>query len=154
MGCRYVLHVASPLGSDGSTDDLVEPARAGTLRVLRAAAAAAVERVVLTSSTGACTPTGPQAPAVADETVWTDPTSRDVNTYRRSKTLAERAAWDFMADAGGPMTLATVLPGAVFGPVLAGQVPGSVEVIKRLLAGRPPGIPAAGLRHRRRTRPR
>jgi nucleoside-diphosphate-sugar epimerase len=143
-GCDYVLHVASPLGADENPETLIGPARDGALRVLRAATNAGVKRVVLTSSTAAATPTGPGAATVADETVWTDPASRDVNTYRRSKTLAERAAWDFMAAHAGPTTLTTILPGAVFGPVLAPDTPGSVEVIRRLLAGRPPGIPRLG----------
>jgi dihydroflavonol-4-reductase len=144
-GCDYVLHVASPLGSGENADALIEAARNGTLRVLRAATNAGVKRVVLTSSTGASTPTGPGAATVADETVWTDPTSPDINAYRRSKTLAERAAWDFIADQASPITLTTVLPGAVFGPILGTEIAGSVEVIQRLLAGRPPGIPHLGL---------
>jgi nucleoside-diphosphate-sugar epimerase len=141
-GCDYVLHVASPLGSDGSTGGLVGPAREGTLRVLRAAAGAGVQRVVLTSSTGASTPA--DATGIADETVWTDPASPGINTYRRSKTLAERAAWDFMKDHPGPMTLTAILPAAVFGPVLGTEIPGSVQVIRRLLDGRLPGIPRLG----------
>ena len=97
-GCDYVLHVASPLGSDGLAADLVGPAREGALRVLRAAADAGVKRVVMTSSTGASTPVGPNPAKVADETIWTDPASPDINTYRRSKTLAEQAAWHFIED--------------------------------------------------------
>jgi dihydroflavonol-4-reductase len=91
-GCDYVLHVASPLGGDADPDVLIEAARDGTLRVLRAASGSGVARVVLTSSTAASTPAGRGARVVADETVWTDPTGRAVNAYRRSKTLAERAA--------------------------------------------------------------
>ncbi|HEY3904052.1 MAG TPA: NAD-dependent epimerase/dehydratase family protein [Streptosporangiaceae bacterium] len=143
-GCDYVLHVASPLGADGHASDLVGPAREGTLRVLRAAAEAGVKRVVLTSSTGACTPVGPAAAKVADETVWTDTDSPEVNMYRRSKTLAEQAAWEFIEQNPGPMTLTSVLPAAVFGPVLGEVLPGTAEVLQRLLAGQFRGIPRLG----------
>jgi nucleoside-diphosphate-sugar epimerase len=143
-GCDYVLHVASPLGADGHAGDLVGPAREGTLRVLRAAANAGVKRVVLTSSTGACTPVGPAAAKVADETVWTDADSPQVNTYRRSKTLAEQAAWQFIEQNPGPMTLTAVLPAAVFGPVLGEVLPGTAETLQRLLSGQFPGIPRLG----------
>jgi nucleoside-diphosphate-sugar epimerase len=145
-GCDYVLHVASPLGSDGrgDPDALIDAAREGTLRVLRAAVDAGVKRVVMTSSTAAATPTDPGVTAVSDETVWTDPADRDVTPYRRSKILAERAAWDFMAGHPGATTLTTVLPVAIFGPVLPGGSASSVDIIQRLLAGRPPVLPRFG----------
>jgi nucleoside-diphosphate-sugar epimerase len=120
-GCDYVLHVASPLGLDGA-GDLVAPARDGALRVLRAA----IE-------------------GISDETLWTDPDAPGLQAYRRSKTLAERAAWDFMESAYGPTTLTTVLPGAVFGPILGTDNLGSVQVIGRMLRGRMPGTPRIGL---------
>jgi nucleoside-diphosphate-sugar epimerase len=143
-GCDYVLHVASPLGADGrgNPDELIDAARDGTLRVLRAAVDAGVKRVVMTSSTAAATPSG--AATVSDETVWTDPADRAVTPYRRSKVLAERAAWDFMAAHPGPTTLTTVLPVAIFGPVLSAAGGTSVEVIQRLLTGRPPVLPRFG----------
>ncbi|GAA1895046.1 NAD-dependent epimerase/dehydratase family protein [Asanoa iriomotensis] len=141
-GCAYVLHVASPLGLDGRSgeDALITPARDGALRVLRAASKAGVRRVVLTSSTAATTPPDPHG--VADETVWTDPADPNLTPYRRSKLLAERAAWDFAADNG--LELTTVLPAAVFGPLRSPGNAGSVEVIARLLAGRPPVLPRFG----------
>jgi dihydroflavonol-4-reductase len=144
-GCDYVLHVASPLGSDGRSDPdaIIDAAREGTLRVLRAAVAAGVKRVVMTSSTAAATPTD-SAAAVSDESVWTDPAGPAVTPYRRSKILAERAAWDFMAAHPGPTTLTTVLPVAIFGPVLARNGGSSVDVIQRLLTGRPPVLPRFG----------
>ena len=138
-GCDYVLHVASPLsGADEAT--LIAAAREGTLRVLRAATRAGVERVVMTSSTAAVTRAG----TVGDETVWTDPADRGVNPYRRSKILAERTAWDFMAEHRGTTTLTTVLPGAIFGPVRTRAGLGSVALIQRLLDGRMPGTPRVG----------
>jgi nucleoside-diphosphate-sugar epimerase len=144
-GCDYVLHVASPLGSGDSRDAnaLVAPARDGTLRVLRAAINAGVKRVVMTSAAVAAGPQGTDR--VSDETVWADPSDPQFDAYRRSKILAERAAWDFMAGHAGSTTFSTILPGAVFGPVLTKQNPGSVPVIQRLLEGRPPGVPRIGL---------
>ena len=145
-GCDYVLHVASPLGGGASRDPnaLIVPARDGTLRVLRAAVKAGIRRVVITSSTAACSPPLRSADSISDETVWTDPAERHLSAYRQSKTLAERAAWDFMRDHAGATTLTTILPGAIFGPVLTTENLGSVQVISRLLTGRAPGNPRLG----------
>lgn len=144
-GCDYVLHVASPLGSGSERDpeSLIRPAREGTLRVLRAAVKAGVKRVVLTSSCGAATPVVMGAETISDEETWSDPTKQD--PYRRSKTLAERAAWDFMEAEGGKTEFATVLPSGVFGPVLSREALGSVQFIQRMLDGRLPRIPNVGL---------
>jgi nucleoside-diphosphate-sugar epimerase len=141
-----VLHVASPLG-DGNPknpDDLIIPARDGAVRVLRAATVAGVKRVVLTSACAAASPSLYTEDSVTDETLWTDPDDPRLTTYRKSKTLAEKAAWDFMASYEGPTTLTTILPGAVFGPVLTPADGGSVQVIGRLLDGRMPGTPRLG----------
>lgn len=145
-GCDYVLHVASPLGVDSSRDPnaLIVPAREGTLRVLRAATNAGIKRVVFTSSTAAATPPVQSGDSVNDETVWTDPNDPDINAYRQSKALAERAAWDFMTANPGSTTLTTILPSAVFGPVLTMENLGSVQVIQRMLDGRLPGTPRIG----------
>ena len=142
-GCGYVLHVASPMSS-GDADDMIAAARDGAVRVLRAAVGAGVKRVVLTSSTAACAPRLDGPDSLSDETVWTDLSVPDLSAYRRSKTLAERAAWDFMAQSGGSTTLASVLPTAVFGPVLPIETLGSVQVIGRMLDGRVPGNPRRG----------
>ena len=144
-GCDYVLHVASPLGggAPGDPNALIVPARDGTLRVLRAATKASVKRVVMTSAAAAARL--PQSSdGVSDETVWTDLSNRKFDAYRLSKVVAERAAWDFMAGAPGRTEFTTILPGAVFGPVLTKENLGSVQVIGRLLQGRPPGIPSLG----------
>lgn len=137
VGCAYVLHIASPLGHGGDKG-LVETARDGTLRVLKAAVDAGVRRVVLTSSTAACTPAKHLAGAI-DETDWTDEAQPDLSEYRRSKVIAERAAWAFMA--GQATELVTILPGAIFGPVLSPGQAGSVDIIRRLLKGQPPALP-------------
>lgn len=145
-GCAYVLHVASPLGADAPKDPdaLIVPARDGALRVLRAATDAGVRRVVMTSACAAATPPLAAPDSVSDETRWTDTGDPSLTAYRKSKAVAEQAAWHFMADAPGTTTLATVLPGAVFGPLLAGGSRGSVEVIARLMEGRVPGTPRIG----------
>ena len=143
-GCEYVLHVASPLGNDGArgAQALMVPAADGTLRVLRSATRAKVRRVVMTSSTAACTP--PSVDQVGDESVWTGDAHPTLNAYRRSKIAAERAAWDFMASAGPGTTLTTILPGAIFGPVLSLANLGSVQFIDKLIRGKLPGIPRLG----------
>lgn len=146
-GCAWVLHVASPLGSGEAAldrDAFVAPARDGTLRVLRAAVKAGVRRVVMTSAAATARPPLKSGRA-SDETVWADPDDPQFDAYRRSKILAERAAWDFMRDKGGATQFATVLPGAVFGPVLTRDRPGSVAIIQGLLSGRPRGVPRLGL---------
>lgn len=146
-GVDRVLHVASPLGGADrdDPDSLVAPARDGALRVLRAASAAGVRRVVMTSAANAASPSSYATEGVTDETLWTDPDDPTLIPYRRSKTLAERAAWDFMAGHDGPTELTTVLPGAVFGPVLTTSTLGSVGIIGRMVAGKPRGLPRIGL---------
>jgi nucleoside-diphosphate-sugar epimerase len=141
-GCDNVLHIASPMGRhDGDDASMIADARDGALRVLRAAVAAEVQRVVMTSSTAACTPAKPVTRAI-DETDWTDPDQAGLAAYRRSKVVAEKAAWDFMA--GQKTSLATILPGAIFGPVLDREQLGSVSFIQRLLDGQPPALPRLG----------
>ena len=82
---------------------------------------------------------------MTDETLWTDPDDPTLIPYRKAKTLAEKAAWDFMAGYDGPMTLATILPGAVFGPILTTNTLGSVGIVARMMQGRMPGTPRIGL---------
>jgi dihydroflavonol-4-reductase len=145
-GCDYVLHVASPLGvaEPKDPDELITPAREGARRAVNAAIRAGVKRVVLTSSVAA-TSKGVHGPdSVADETQWTDLGEREVGAYARSKTLAERAAWDLIDASGGATTLATVNPALVLGPVLSGDFSESVQVVERLLNGRVPGLPRLG----------
>ena len=104
---------------------------------------AGVRRVVMTSAAAAARPPH-SADRISDETVWADPADRQFDAYRRSKILAERAAWDFMAEHAGRTSLTTILPGAVFGPVLTKANRGSVQIIQRLLEGRPAAIPRLG----------
>ncbi|WP_213978936.1 NAD-dependent epimerase/dehydratase family protein [Sphingomonas sp. dw_22] len=144
-GCDHVLHIASPLGREAPKDRnaLVEPARGGALRVLKAAVAAGVERVIMTSAAVAARKRGSNA--VSTEDVWADPEDPLLDPYRRSKILAERAAWDFMREAPGRTSLTTILPGGVFGPILPGGEQGSVWVIRNMLEGKPPRLLNLGL---------
>ncbi|WP_046729241.1 NAD-dependent epimerase/dehydratase family protein [Streptomyces humi] len=146
-GVDFVLHVASPMGGAdvGDPEALIAPARDGALRVLRAAAGAEVRRVVMTSAANAASPSSYAEEGVTDETLWTDPDDPTLIPYRRSKTLAERAAWDYMASHDGPTELTTVLPGAVFGPILATNTIGSVGIIQQMLTGTMNGVPRIGL---------
>ncbi|MEV1007810.1 aldehyde reductase [Streptomyces sp. NPDC049881] len=141
-GCAYVLHVASPLpaGRPDHEDDVIVPAREGTLRVLRAARDAGVERTVVTSSFAAVGYGHPPTGRRFTEEDWTD-TSAPVGAYIKSKTLAERAAWDFVDREGGGMTLSAVNPVGIFGPVLGPGLSASVGLVKSLLDGALPGTP-------------
>jgi nucleoside-diphosphate-sugar epimerase len=141
-GCAYVLHVASPFppAAPKNEDELIVPARDGALRVLRAARDAGVKRVVLTSSFAAVGYAHAARSAPFDETDWTDPNA-DVSAYVKSKTIAERAAWAFVAREGGALELAVVNPVLVFGPVLGSDYSTSILAIKRMLDGGMAGCP-------------
>ncbi|MGY4311469.1 SDR family oxidoreductase [Bradyrhizobium sp. JR3.5] len=142
-GCDYVLHVASPLGAHVPEDEneLIVPAREGTLRVLRAARDAGVKRVVVTSSFAAIGYGHPPQAEPFDETTWSNLDGPDVQAYPKSKTLAERAAWDFVAREGSGLELAVVNPTAVFGPALGADFSESIGIIKALLDGAMPAVP-------------
>jgi nucleoside-diphosphate-sugar epimerase len=142
-GCEYVLHVASPLPPSvpKNEDELIVPAREGTLRVLRAARDAGVKRVVVTSSFAAIGYGQKERKAPFSEADWTDPKGDDVTPYTKSKTLAERAAWDFMAKEGGKLELSVVNPVGVFGPVLGPDYSASIMLVQRLMDGAIPGCP-------------
>jgi nucleoside-diphosphate-sugar epimerase len=142
-GCEHVLHVASPLPPNvpKHEDELIVPAREGTLRVLRASRNAGVKRVVLTSSFAAIGYGHEQRKTAFNETDWTDPNGGDVSAYTKSKTLAERAAWEFIAAEGGGLELSVVNPVGVFGPVLGPDYSASILIVQRLMDGALPGCP-------------
>jgi len=142
-GCEYVLHVASPLPPSvpKDEDELIVPARDGALRVLRAARDAGVKRVVLTSSFAAVGYGYAPQSAPFDETNWTQLDGDDVSPYTTSKTLAERAAWEFLAREGGGLELSVVNPVGVFGPVLGADYSASILIVQRLMDGALPGSP-------------
>ncbi len=142
-GCDFVLHVASPfpVGIPKHADELIVPAREGALRVLRAAREAGVHRVVLTSSFAAVGYGHPEQQQAFDESTWTNLSGHDVSAYVKSKTLAERAAWDFITREGGGLELAVVNPVGVFGPVMGGDYATSILLVKKLMDGALPGSP-------------
>jgi dihydroflavonol-4-reductase len=142
-GCDYVQHVASPfpLAQPKDENDLIRPAVDGTLRVLRAARDAGVKRVVLTSSFAAIGYGHGDQEAAYTESDWTNVDGPAVQPYMKSKTLAERAAWDFVAREGNGLELAVVNPVGIFGPVLNEDLSTSIEIIKRMLEGGLPGAP-------------
>ncbi len=142
-GCDYVLHVASPFPTSQpkDPDELIVPAREGTLRVLRAGLAAGVRRVVVTSSVAAVRNfAGPLPDRPITEEDWTDPDLPGLSPYSRSKTIAERAAWDFAREQGATERLAVVNPSAILGPVMDAHRSSSLQLVERLLAGMP-GMP-------------
>src|SRR6185437_5118469 len=145
-GCDYVLHVASPFppAQPKDPDELIVPARDGALRVLGASLDAGVKRIVMTSSVAAVHHgRQPSADAPYDETDWTDPGDLRRTPYVRSKTIAERAAWDRVRAAGAESRLATVNPGAIIGPALSDDRSYSLQAIERLLNGMP-AVPRLG----------
>lgn len=147
-GCDYILHVASPFppGKPKHPDDLIKPAREGTLRALRAAkTAGTVKRVVITSSSAAVMMGGEaKGPNnLYTEKDWTKAEDPKVDAYSKSKTLAERAAWDWLKDEGkdSGIELATVNPVLVLGPTLGDEENTSLELPAKMLNGELPGIP-------------
>jgi nucleoside-diphosphate-sugar epimerase len=142
-GCDYVQHVASPFPAVQPADaqELIRPAREGALRVLRAARDAGVKRVVLTSSVAAVSYGLPPRDAPFTEADWTDPDAPGVAPYMQSKTLAERAAWDFVAGEGNGMELAVVNPVGIFGPALDRDTSTSMQIFVAMMNGATPALP-------------
>ncbi|XVU29331.1 NAD-dependent epimerase/dehydratase family protein [Actinoplanes sp. CA-054009] len=140
-GAAYVLHVASPFPATPPEDenDLIVPAREGTLRVLRAARASGVRRVVLTSSFGAVGYGHGDTGRVFTEDDWTDVEGPGVQPYVKSKTLAERAAWDFAAPGGPELTVLN--PTGIFGPVLGPSWSSSIDLVAAMLNGTMSQVP-------------
>jgi len=143
-GCDYVLHVASPfpLNQPKDENDLIRPAKDGTLRVLRAAAENGVKRVVLTSSNAAVSSGHPRSKTHFDESDWSPVDSPTIDPYSKSKTLAERAAWEFMQGLpkDHPLELVVINPGLVLGPVPDTHQRTSGELVYQLMSGKLPGL--------------
>ncbi len=142
-GCEYVLHVASPFPQTVPKDEneLIVPAREGTLRVLRAARDAGARRVVMTSSFAAIGYGQKPQTEPFTEMNWTNPRAKGVQAYAKSKTLAEHEAWNFMGRERGGLELTVVNPVGVFGPVLGADYSTSIIVVQRLMDGALPGCP-------------
>ena len=141
--CDYLLHTASPFITYEPKDEneLIKPAKEGTLRALRAANKAGIKKIVLTSSIAAIA-YGHEKNIVTEDD-WTD-TTQDVGAYTKSKTLAEKAAWDFIkSDENNSMVMTTIHPGFVFGPLLSNDTKGaSADLMIRIMTGKFPAIPA------------
>jgi dihydroflavonol-4-reductase len=146
-GVDAVIHTASPfpLVQPKDAEEVIRPAVDGALRALRAAQAAGVRRVVLTSSVAAvATAVKPSNGRAYTEADWSDTTSATATPYATSKTLAERAAWDFVKDSGGAIDLTCINPSLVVGPPLDTDYGTSIEVIERLLRAKDPMLPNVG----------
>ena len=148
--CDYLLHVASPFVTQEPKDenDLIQPAVQGTLRALKAAKKAGIKRVVLTSSMVAMLE-GISGVVDINQQSWTDTDVKHATAYLKSKTLAEKAAWDFIKQQENdaqPLELVVVNPGPVYGPTLSGNLAGeSMSMFKKLIAGEMPMLPQASI---------
>jgi dihydroflavonol-4-reductase len=148
-GIDHVLHIASPFPRElpRHEDDLIIPAKNGTLNILRAASENGVRKVVITSSSGAITYGREKSKrsATYDENDWTDITNKqDTTPYFRSKTIAEKAAWDFVAGDHSGLELSTICPGAILGPVLEKDFGTSANIVIKTMDGSSPAIPRIG----------
>jgi len=137
QGCEYVLHVASPifLRLPKHEDEMIRPAVDGTVRVLKAARDAKVKRVVITSSFGAVGYSHTNPNTLITEKEWTNPNDKSLSAYLKSKTLAEKAAWDFMEREGGDLELTVINPMAILGPSLGPDMSSGLELLKKILDG-------------------
>lgn len=145
-GCSHVAHVASPFPSDAVKDEneLIVPAREGALRALRVAKSAGVKRFVLTSSVAAIAYGRPDPGRPYNESDWTNTQAPGLGAYIKSKTIAERAARDWVAAEGGDMEFCTINPSAVLGPVMSKDYSTSIQFVKRMMDGSMPGCPRLG----------
>ena len=145
-GCTHVAHVASPIAASTPKDEneMIVPAREGTLRALRFAKAAGVTRFVQTSSMAAVAYGRSEKEYTVDENDWTDISHPDVYPYVKSKTISERAARDWVAENGEGMEFVSVNPAMVLGPVDDPDFSPSVEAVKQLLNGSMPMAPDLG----------
>jgi len=148
-GIDYVLHIASPFPSvlPKHEDELVKPAKNGTLNVLNAATENGIQRVVMTSSSGAIIygKEKSKRSGTYTENDWTDLTyKKDTTPYYRSKTIAEKAAWDFIHRDNRGLELSTICPGAMLGPVLSKDLSASINIVKKTMDGSSPSVPKIG----------
>jgi dihydroflavonol-4-reductase len=148
-GCEYVLHVASPFVTSEPKDenDLIRPAVEGTQRALKAARNAGVKRMVITSSMVAMLGDANGSININQES-WTNVKAKNVSAYLKSKTLAEKSAWDFIDTQKGDnkLELVVVNPGPVYGPTLSGNLTGeSMSTFKKMITGKMPMVPKGGI---------
>lgn len=145
-GCDAVAHVASPfpVGVPKDEDELIVPAREGTLRALRFAHEAGIGHFVQTSSSAAIAYGHPASKTTFDERDWTDVNAPGIQPYIKSKTVAERAARDWVAANAPDMAFCSINPVAVLGPVASDDFAASIEFVRRFLTGEIPAIPNVG----------
>ena len=143
-GCHFIMHVASPylLANPKNPNEMISPAVDGTLRVLHAAKKAGAKRIVLTSSTFAMQGHMKFGKFTPDS--WTDLDAPNISTYIKSKTLAEKAAWDFVNQQtdGSPIEMVVMSPGVLFGPPLGQNITGqTMSAFDQILRGKIPLVP-------------
>ena len=148
-GCDYVLHVASPFVTSEPKDEneLIKPAVEGTQRALRAAKKAGIKRLVLTSSMVAMMGDA-HGTIDVNQNSWTNVNAKGVSAYLKSKTLAEKSAWEFINSQQGDQKLELVVvnPGPIYGPTLSGNLKGeSMKTYKDLITGKMPMLPQASV---------
>ena len=140
--CEYMLHLASPfiVGEPKSEDELIRPAKEGTMRALKAAKKAGIKKIVLTSSIVAIAYGHDKKICSSDD--WTN-TQKDVGAYNKSKTLAEKDAWNFInADENKELRMTTIHPGFVMGPLLSDDTQGaSADFMAKMILGKFPALP-------------
>ena len=142
--CEYVLHVASPFYFKQSKDEneFIKPAVEGTIRALKAAQKTKIKRVVITSSTAAMSShmySGQFSPKD-----WTDLSDKNLSTYAISKTMAEKAAWDFFHSQGGDhhIELVVINPGGITGPSITDNLDSaSMDMFAQMISGKMSMIP-------------
>ncbi|RBQ11535.1 SDR family oxidoreductase [Pedobacter miscanthi] len=149
QGIDFIQHTASPFPRELPRDenDLILPAKNGTLNILEAAAANQVKRIVMTSSLSAIAygRANREDGKVFNENDWTDVNSKkDITPYYKSKTIAEKAAWDFIRNSETDLELVTVCPGAILGPVIEQDFGNSANIVVSLLNGSFPALPKIG----------
>lgn len=138
QGCDYLLHIASPLSVKAYDDDFfVKPAVAGVKRAFKFAKKHNIKKVVLTSSVAAIIETDEEK-EYFDENDWSDINCREISSYAKSKTMAERAAWDFIKEHQNPFELAVINPALVTGPSLTGDLGESNKAIEMVVTGKMP----------------
>ncbi|MEI7586120.1 NAD-dependent epimerase/dehydratase family protein, partial [Runella sp.] len=146
-GCDYVLHIASPFVVKVPKDEneLIKPAVEGTLRALKSAKKAGVKRLVLTSSTVAMSG-GKEGLIKLNQDSWTDVNVKNITAYFKSKTLAEKSAWEFIKNQASEnkLELVVVNPGPIYGPTLTGNLATeAMDFFKKLITGQVPMLPKA-----------
>ncbi|WP_269225059.1 SDR family oxidoreductase [Flavobacterium eburneipallidum] len=141
--CKYVLSVASPVFLENPKDEkeAIKPAVEGVLRILKHANKAGVKRVIMTSNFGAVGFSQTDKNRVTTEDNWTDVNLKGLSVYEKSKTLAEKAAWEYIENNGGNLEFVTINPVAILGPSLNSHVSESFGILRNLLDGSMKAVP-------------